>query len=43
LVVRRISSEEGYHKVVGPAHVSGVMNGEAMRQRRLAVRKYVLL
>ena len=43
LVVRRTASDAACYEIVGPAHVSGVMDGQAMAKPELPVRKYVLV
>ena len=43
LVVRRTVSDAACYKIVGPAHVSGIMDGQAMAKPELPCRKYVLV
>jgi hypothetical protein len=43
LVVRRVPSTTTSYKIVGPAYVSGVMEGQAMANPELPCRKYVLV
>jgi hypothetical protein len=43
LVVRRMASNAACHKIVGPAYVSGVMEGQAMANPELPCMKYVLV
>jgi hypothetical protein len=43
LVVRREASNAACYKIVGPAYVSGVMEGQAMANPELPCSKYVLV
>jgi hypothetical protein len=43
LVVRRVPSNTTCYKIVGPAYVSGVMEGQAMANPELPCRKYVIV
>jgi hypothetical protein len=43
LVVRREASNAACYKIVGPAYVSGVMEGQAMANPQLPRTKYVLM
>jgi hypothetical protein len=43
LVVRREASNTAYYKIVGPAYVSGVMEGQAVANPAMACGKYVLV
>ena len=43
LVVRRTGSNAACYKIVGPAHVSGIMDGQAMAKPELPCGRYVLV
>ena len=43
LVVRRTASNAACYKIVGPAHVSGIMDGQAVAKPELPRRRYVLV
>ncbi|GAB7326396.1 hypothetical protein MBLNU13_g10421t2 [Cladosporium sp. NU13] len=43
LIVRRTASNAACYKIIGPAHVSGIMDGQAMAKPELPCRRYVLV
>lgn len=43
LVLRKMSSNGACYKIVGPAHISGIMEGQAMAKPELPCMKYVLV
>lgn len=43
LVVRRMATNATCYKIVGPAHISGIMEGQAMAKPELPCKKYVLV
>lgn len=43
LVVRRAASSAACYKIVGPAHVSGIMDGQAMAKPELSCGRYVIV
>lgn len=43
LVVRKVTSNPECYEIVGPAHVSGMIEGQAMEKPGVPCRKYVLV